>query len=367
MENEPECIKKTYKILGTKDFINLKLTGNFATDYSYASGSGVYDLNEWNYSEKLIELSGIPFELLPEIKASTDIIGQLAKESAATLGLHPKVKVVCGGVDNSCMAAGSRNIKEGRIYTSLGTCAWIAVSSNKPVLGDQVRPFVFAHVIPGMFTSAVAINSAGSALKWIRDNLCADFSLSESKTGENIYNRMTDLASKSPAGSNKLLFNPSLSGGSTFHTGRDIRGGYIGLDLAHNRSDLIRSAMEGIAMDLRLALDAFRDLGIEWQEMLLSGGGSRSKLWRQIFADVYNTTVVKTNIDQGAASLGAAAVAAVGVGLWKDFSRIDKIHEVEEVTKPILENADVYEKLLPIFKEVGYALAEAGDKLSKIN
>lgn len=360
-DNEPDLLRQSVKILGSKDFINLKLTGRMATDYSYASGTGVYDLLGWNYSDRLMALSGVPRELLPDIGASTDIVGELTAEAASALGLPRSVKVVSGGVDNSCMAAGARNIKPGRIYTSLGTSAWIAVSSDRPVLGDRVKPFVFTHVLPGMFTSAVSIFSAGSAFKWVLD------ALGLGEGAEDAFAEAERLAAESPLGANGLIFNPSLSGGSTVHLSPNIRGGYIGLDLSHGRADLVRAAMEGIAMDLRLALDAFRELGVECREMLLAGGGSRSRLWRQIFADVYNTDIIKTNIDQDAASLGAAAVAAVGGGLWKDFSRIDDIHRVEEIAKPDPDHVARYDKLLPIFRSAGEALARIGDELCNLD
>jgi xylulokinase len=140
----------------------------------------------------------------------------------------------------------------------------------------------------------------------------------------------------------------------------------MGLDLAHTRSDLIRAAMEGIAMGLRLALDEIRRLTDIGDEMVMVGGGSRSTFWRQIFADVYNMKVVKTNIDQQAAALGAAATIAVGLGWWEDFSVIDAIHEIESEIVPDPKNQAVYNQLLPIFQKAASSQAELGDMLQKI-
>ena len=115
----------------------------------------------------------------------------------------------------------------------------------------------------------------------------------------------------------------------------------MGLDLGHTRADVIRSAMEGVAFGLRVALDELRRLTRIADEMTVVGGISRSQLWRQIFADVYQMNIVKTNIDQQAAALGAAALAAVGTGIWSDFNIIDEIHAVEDIAKPIPENSAV--------------------------
>ena len=365
-DHEPELFTAIDKSLGTKDYINFKLTGELVTDCSYASGCGVYNLKAWGYSPDLVDASGIPSRLFPEIVPSSQVIGTLTPEAAEALGLSTSVRVAAGGVDNSCMALGARNIEEGRVYNSLGSSSWIAACSANPLLDAKVRPFVFAHVIPGFFTSATSIFAAGASFNWVRDHICRDLTANAVKAGRDVFEMMIDAAAKSPAGANKLLFNPSLSGGTSQDDSPNIRGAFMGLDLAHRRSDLIRSSMEGIAMGLRLALDELRRLTKIGGDMVMVGGGSRSAFWRQIFADVYNMKVVKTNIDQQAAALGAAATIAVGLGWWEDFTKIDAIHEVESEILPDPKNNAVYERLLPIFKNASGSQAELGDILAKL-
>lgn len=365
--NESEMFDKTYKILGTKDYINYKLTGVMKTDYSYASGSGVYNLKNWNYEKEFIDASGISSDILPDIVASTHVLGELSEEAAKIIGLSTKVRVVCGGVDNSCMALGAKNIQDGRVYTSLGSAAWIAVTSENPVLDIKAKPYVFAHVIPKMFTSAVSIFSAGTSFTWLRDNLCGDLITKGELENKNPYALMDILAEQAPVGSNKLLFNPSLAGGTSQDSSVNIRGAYIGIDLKHGKSDLIRSCMEGVAMNLRLRLDVLRKYCNLQDEMLIVGGGSKSALYRRIFADVYNTKIIKTNIDQDAGALGAAAIAAVGCGIWEDFSRIDGIHKVIETVMPDMENNKKYEKLIPIFEYASDCQSAISDKLHEVD
>ena len=364
-DNEPDLFRHIDKVVGTKDFINYQLTGRIRTDFSYASGSGVYDLLGWDYSAELIAASGLRRELFPDISASTDILGELTPSAAVQLGLPRCVKVACGGVDNSCMALGARNVAEGSVYASLGSSAWIAVSSSQPLLDESARPYVFTHVIPGMFTSAVAIFSAGTSFKWVRDNLCADLSAQAAREGKDPYELMTVLAAGSPVGARKLLFNPSLAGGSSLDASPNIRGALIGLDLGHTQADVIRAAMEGIALNLRLALDKLRALCKVRDEMIAVGGISQSTLWRQILADAFGTRIVKTNIGQEAGSLGAAAVAAVGAGLWRDFSPIERIHQVQDVCTPDPTNAAAYQKLLAVFRQVCRDQARIGDMLAE--
>ena len=147
----------------------------------------------------------------------------------------------------------------------------------------------------------------------------------------------------------------------------NIRGAFMGLDLGHTRPDVIRSVMEGVALGLRQVLDELRSLTPIADEMMVVGGSSRSRLWRQIFADVYQMEIVKTNIDQQAAALGAAALAAVGAGIWSNFDIIDDIHNVEDRADPISDNCAAYEKLLPVFSEAGSFNSKLGDMLASVS
>ncbi|UCG33929.1 MAG: FGGY-family carbohydrate kinase [Phycisphaerales bacterium] len=365
-DNEPEMFRRVHAIVGTKDYINYRLTGRLATDYSYASGSGVYDLMAWDYADTLLEAAGLSRDILPAIVAPTEILGELTAEAAEALGLPRRVTVACGGVDNSCMALGARNIGEGRTYASLGSSSWIAVSSSRPLLDDDAKPYVFTHVIPGMFTSAVAIFSSGTSLKWVRDRLCANLVERARTEGRDPYDVMTELAATSPVGAKKLLFVPSLAGGSSLDASPNVRGAFLGLDLGHTQADVIRAALEGIALNLRLVLDVLRRLGDVGSEMVVVGGGSRSALWRRIFANALQIDIVKTNVGQEAASLGAAAVAAVACGLWNDFSRIETIHRLEDVAEPDANNVAVYRKLLPAFRQACLDQARLGDDLAAL-
>ena len=358
-ENLPEMFAKMKKFVGTKDFINYWLTGRVATDFSYASGTGAYALEAWDYDDGIIASAGLSREIFPEIVPSTEILGTLTPEAAEELGLPQSVQVAAGGVDNSCMALGARAFKSGRSYASLGSSSWIAVSDEKPLLDTKFFPYVFTHVVPGQFASATAIFSAGTTLKWIRDLCCGDLKTECAQTGENVYARMMELASRSPIGARGLLLNPTFAGGSCLEPSSKMRGGLFNLDLSHTREDVIRAALEGIALNLRKALDALGTLTHLEDSITLVGGGAISPVWRQIYADAFNKTVEKTNIDQEAAALGAAALAAVGTGVWENFDRIDDVHETQAVTRP--EKPEAYDALLPKFLETAEMLTRLAE------
>ncbi|MDR1492422.1 MAG: FGGY-family carbohydrate kinase [Planctomycetaceae bacterium] len=348
----PEAFAKTANVVGTKDYINYKLTGVIATDFSYASGSGVYDLKRWRYDESLIEAIRLPRRIFPNVVASAEILGTLTPEAANELGLSVKTAVVAGGVDNSCMAAGAKTFRSGECYASLGSSSWIAVSNSVPLLDVKFKPYIFAHVVPNQFASALAIFSSGTTFRWLRDTLCQNIRVEAEQLGVNPYELMIRYAKDIPIGANRLLMNPSLAGGSSLDPSPNIRGAFIGLDLSHTQADLIRAALEGIALNMRCVLDALRNLTTLETTMTVVGGGAISPIWRQIYADAMNIGIVKTDIDQNAAALGAAAIAAVGTGLWSSFDLIHAGHQSEEIISPIPENAEQYQCLLERFIQI---------------
>lgn len=361
-EHEPMLFAQIHKILGSKDFINYKLTGSLCTDPSYASGFGVFNLLNWEYEDKFFRAAQIERSIFPDIQPSDSIIGFVTAEAAKETGLPEGIPVACGAVDNTCMALGSTGLEEGSVYTSLGSSSWIAITSRQPILDLETRPFVFAHARKGYYTSAVSIFSAGNSFRWVRDHLCRDLG-----NDVDTYDLMNHIAESVPVGSNGVLFNPTLAGGSAQEPSPNLCGGFMGLTLRNTREDMVRASMEGIAMALRKALDILSKQVSLSDTMLICGGGSKSAVWRSIFASIYNRAILKTNIDQNAASLGAAALAANACGIWDGYDCIKEIHQIESILEPDPEAVAVYEKLLTVYGEWTLALARLGDSLSSIN
>ncbi|MDD3361522.1 MAG: FGGY-family carbohydrate kinase [Hespellia sp.] len=355
-QHQPEIFEKTDKILGSKDFINFKFTGTICTDPSYASGFGVFNLLKWDYEDRFFEAAQISKRIFPEIRPSDSIVGYVTEEASKECGLCVGTPVACGAVDNTCMALGARGLEEGVAYTSLGSSSWIAVTSQQPIIDLKTRPFVFAHAQKGYYTSAVSIFSAGNSFRWIRDRFLMDYA-----NDTDTYEIMNQMAESTPPGSHGVLFNPTLAGGSAQEPSPNLKGGFMGLTLANTREDLVRASMEGVAMALRKTLDILLKQVEIKGEMLLCGGCSKSAIWRRIFADIYNMPVIKTNIDQDAASLGAAALAANACGLWDGYDKIKEIHVIEDRLTPDPETNAYYEKLLDIYGEWTLALAKLGE------
>jgi len=352
--HEPDWFARVATVLGTKDWINFRLTGVRATDNSYASGTGVYDLVRRAYDADLIARSGVSAEILPPIVPATQVLGEVLPAVADELGLPCGVRVVAGGVDNSCMALGAGAFAQGRAYASLGSSAWIAVSGDVPVLDVRTKPYVFDHVVPGQYASALAIFSAGTSLTWLRDVLGLG------------YAELDRAAEAAGVGAHGLVFNPSLAGGSSLDATSALRGGFANLELRHTRGDLARAVMEGVAFGLKVAKDELGRQVPLAEPLVLTGGGAKAALWRQIYADVFGCRVVASAIGQQCAALGAAALAAVGTGVWSDFARIDELAAAGGVAvMPNADNIAVYRAAEPRHRSLAAHLcswAEAGRK-----
>ncbi|MDR2470491.1 MAG: hypothetical protein LBD09_00055 [Treponema sp.] len=360
-EHKRELYDAASVFVGTKDYLNFRLTGALVTDHSYASGSGVYDLVKGTYDRDYIRAFELRESDFPPPVESSRIIGRVKPEIAAELGLPPDLPVAAGGVDNACMAAGAGCVTEGSVYTSLGTSAWIAVSSRRPVLKAGTRPYVFAHLVKGMYTSAESIFSAGNTHRWIRDTLCPDLLEKEKAGGENAWTAMEKLALESPLGARGLIFIPTLAGATARDKSPNAKGALTGLTLRHNRGDIIRSALEGICMGLRNALEELRSIVPLAEEMLIVGGGAKSPLWRQILADIYGMDIHVPAAGENAGSLGAMACAAVGAGFWKDFSPLAELNKPASAASCIKENREAYDKYYPVFLKVNDQQSEIAD------
>lgn len=359
-KHDPDTFAKTHTVLGSKDYINYMLTGSIAIDHSYASGTGAYSLKDKKMCAEFLDAAGIPASFFPEIVPSHQIIGSITQDAAAKIGLPAGTPVACGGVDNACMALGALGPQDGKIYCSLGSSSWVPVNSRTPVLDPVKKPYVFAHIEENMFTSAFSIFAGGSSFRWAKEVLCKDI---EKEPGA--YDLMSRMAASSPIGAGGVFFNPSLAGGTSQDKSIHIRGGYLGLSLGTRREDMVRAAMEGIALNLHTSVSYLQAHTKASPQILFCGGGSKSKFWMQMFADVFDMEVIKTNIDQDAASLGAAAIAARAVGLWKDYTAIPSLHVVETRSKPDPKAHAAYARLQPVFDHISSLLADVGDLMMK--
>ena len=246
-EHEPEIYGKTIKMLLAKDYIICRLTGAFVTDYSEASGTDVFDLRHLKWSEEILEAAGIDPGKLPELHASTDVIGEMTAEAAVELGLTTKTKVVCGGGDGPCSALGAGCVEDGQLFLSFGTSAWIAGTSGRVELDREKTLIGFGHVVPGKYMPCGTMQAAGSSYSYIREALCQEEERHAEETGESVYELLNQLVCQSPPGAKGLIFLPYLLGERSPRWNPDTSGSFLGIRMEHQKCDYVRAVLEGIA------------------------------------------------------------------------------------------------------------------------
>ncbi|WP_328852903.1 FGGY family carbohydrate kinase [Micromonospora globbae] len=333
----PDLAARTTRLLGSKDWVNARLTGVECTDPSYASGSGAYDLRARTMSADLLARFDVPARWWPEVVASTTVIGTVTAEAAAATGLPAGVPVVAGGVDNSCMALGAGLDRAGAAYLSLGSSNWVTVAGPDPVLDPVTRPFVFDHVLPGLYISALSTFGGGSSLQWLATLL---------GRGDDI-DALLDEAAAAPVGANGLTCVPTLAGGTVAEGGPAVRGAFLGLDLGHSHGDLARALIEGIGFSLAdaaatmLAAVPAHPAG-ERPAVTATGGGARGRLMLQVLADLLDRPLARPDAAQHAAALGAGALALLGIGAWSDTAPLREARREALRVDPRPDLADAY-------------------------
>ncbi|MGA2764150.1 MAG: xylulokinase [Spirochaetia bacterium] len=354
--HEPEIYRKTHKMLHAKDYMNFRLTGVMASEHSDASGTNVMDLGTRCWSEKLIGITGIDGGKLPDLKASTDVVGELTAEAAKAIGLSPGIPVVAGGGDGVCAGVGVGSVKPGMTYNYLGSSSWIATTTEKPIFDDAMRTFVWAHAVPGYVHPCGTMQTAGSSYAWLKNEICTLEKAYGSETGQSPYDLINREIEKSPPGANGIVFLPYLLGERTPRWNPDAKGAFIGLTLEHTRADVLRSVMEVVTLNLSIILDIFRTQ-IPIREITVIGGGAKGDVWRRIMADVYQADVLRPNYLEEATSMGAAIIGGVGCGAFKGFDVADRFIEVVDRTRPDATRAGVYAEAKKLLNESYDALA----------
>jgi len=248
-------------------------------------------------------------------------------------------------------------VRENVTYSYVGSSAWIATASRKPLHDPDQRIFTFAHVVPGLYIPMGTMQTAGAAYQWARDQLAP----LEKQTAESLrvspYALMNLVAESSPPGANGLIFLPYLLGERAPRWNPDARAAFIGLTIRHTRGDMLRATLEGVAMNLRIILESLRKQGADIQAIRAIGGGMTGRLWPGIMADHYGVPVFRLAILEEATSMGAAVIGGVGVGLYPDFAMAEQMNHIAETIQPELARREVYDRTYRVF-DAAYAALE---------
>ncbi len=364
--HQPEIYEKCAHILLPKDYVRYKLTGEFATEVSDASGMQLLDVPQRKWSDEVLEKLDIDKNLLGTVYESQEITGVVNARAATETGLKAGTPVVGGAGDNAAAAVGTGVVRDGLAFTTIGSSGVVFAHSSGIKIDPQGRVHTFCCAVPGAWHVMGVHQAAGLSLRWLRDNVCAEEVAEAEKRGIDPYDVMSEKADKIAAGSDRLIYLPYLNGERTPHLDPNCRGVFFGLSGVHKRAHLIRAVMEGVSYSLRDSVSILREMNIETSEMTATGGGGRSFLWRQMLADNYHCPVKTIDNKEGPA-LGVAILAGVGVGLFSSVPEAcDHLIHDRSMQEPIQANSDVYDKYYPLYRKLYTDLKESFSELATL-
>lgn len=347
-ENEPENYTKTKALLLPKDYVRFRMTGEMAIDVGDASGTLLLNPKIRNWHNELISKIGLDKEILPAVVESVEQTGTVTKQAAADFGLPAGLPVIAGSGDQMTGAVGMGVVSQGLVSATLGTSGVIFAHSGNNLPDDPMgRVQIMCSAVPGEYCVYGCMLSAAGAMQWFKDTFATNVS----------FEQLDQEASQINPGADGLIFLPYLTGERCPHPDPLARGSFVGLTLMHTRAHLTRAVLEGVAFGMAGILDLVRSMGINPTEIRLGGGGAKSKLWRNIQTNAYQTPATLLNTAEGSA-YGAAILAGVGIGIWSTVQQAceaclqetDRTIPDQKLISKYSQARQVYDDLYPAFK-----------------
>lgn len=305
-EERPEVFRRTYKFLQSNSYIVYKLTGVMSQDHSQGYGIHFFNMKHLTYHADLAEKLGLSVDLVPELYQCDAVVGKVTTEAAEETGLLTGTPVVAGGLDAACGTLGAGVYRAGQTQEQGGQAGGMSICTDRALAHPKL--ILSPHVVPNMWLLQGGTVGGGGTLKWFRQEFCPDMT----------FDALTEEASAIPAGSEGVQFLPYMAGERSPIWDPDAKGVFYGLSFAKKRGHMIRAILEGVAFSLEHNLRVAAETGIEVNTLNAMGGASNSELWTQIKADVTGKTIQVPTSDT-ATTLGAALLAGVGCGLYRDY------------------------------------------------
>lgn len=347
-EHEPETWRQTRLVLGSYDWILVALGAEPHVEQNWAIESGLFTIEEQPF-EPAYRHADIPPALIPPVRAPGSVVGTLSQRAAELTGLREGTALVVGGADHVLSAFAAGVDSEGSFLVKLGGAGDILAASSTPVV--DARLYLDAHPVPGLWLPNGCMATSGSLIRWFQALV----------GGADLLALDGEAADREPAG---LLCLPYFLGEKSPLHDPDLRGGFVGLHLGHTRADMYRAVLEGIAFGFKHHLQVFDEIGIRLERAMVTNGGSKSVLWKQIHADVLGVPMHPV-IDHPGASLGASIIAAIGVGALPGWEAIDRFLELGGVVEPDQRNRAYYEDAYESWRATGVALTPISHHLAR--
>jgi xylulokinase len=355
--NQPELFEKIFKFLLLEDYLLFKLTGKFISEQSLMSSSGYFDINSGILWQELLDSLDINCELFPEVLPCGEIIGNISKNAALELGLSTLTIVSTGAMDQISSAIGAGNIYPGIVTETTGTAMVIGATTIEANYSNISKVIIYKHYNKN-FLLLPYCPTAGIVLKWFKDEFCGS-EMNECKAnGKSIYQMLDELASVVKPGANGLIFLPHLAGALSPEVNPYAKGVFFGISLETKKAHFVRAILESIGYMLKENIEMLESLGIEVKEIYSLGGGSDSKLWNSIKADITGKHILVLE-QQESTSFGAAILGAVSIGLYNSVEEACKLQaRSKNVYIPDQTNIGIYNKTYTTYIEVYNNLKE---------
>ena len=359
-EREPEVWSRFRSLLLPKDYVRFQLTNDRAIDVADASGTLLLDVANRRWSDAMLDALEIDRRCLPSLFESQEITGRVSAAGAEATGLRQGTPVVAGAGDQAAGAVGMGIVRPGAVSATIGTSGVVFAATDRPALDKRGRVHTFCHAVPGRWHVMGVTQAAGLSLRWFRDRFgVGEASGEKAAEKRDPYDLLSEEAETAPPGSDGVLWAPYLMGERTPHLDPHARAALVGLAASHTRAHVVRAIMEGVAFSLRDTLTIFAEMDVPVETIRLGGGGARSRVWRQIQADVYGRAVEILAAEEGAA-YGAALLAGVGSGLWRSVDeacaqavRVDTVVEPDASAAALMNRSyAAYRALYPALRSI---------------
>ncbi|WP_211344426.1 gluconokinase [Paenibacillus lentus] len=352
----PENFSKAHKFISIKEFVFHKLFQQYIVDYSIASATGLFNLQQLDWDSEALTLTGITPDQLSELVPTTHTIQGLNERYAQEMGLLPSTPFVIGASDGVLSNLGVDAIDPGVVAVTIGTSGAIRTVVDQPVFDPKGRIFCYA-LTDKHWVIGGPVNNGGVIFRWVRDQFAASEVETANRLGISPYDVLTRIAERVNPGSDGLLFHPFLSGERAPLWNSDARGSFFGLTLNHQKEHMIRAVLEGVIYNLYTVLLAMEEQIGQPHKIQATGGFARSPLWRQMMADIFDQKVIIPESIESSC-LGAAILGLYALGKIDSFEVVKKMIGETYEHAPNKESAAIYKELLPIYIRISRKLHE---------
>jgi gluconokinase len=363
-EERPDIFRRTARFVSIKEYILFRMLGRFVVDRSIASGTGLYDIHAWRWDPELLELLGLRPEQLSPVFPTTHIETGLTPEATAAMGVPPSLPVVLGAGDGALSNLGAGAVSPGRVAAMVGTSGAVRTVKAAPYVHPECLTWCY-NLTDRHWLAGVAMNSGGIALRWVRDTLGEPEKEAARAKGGDAYDLLTAMAATVPAGAEGLVALPFLAGERATLWSARARGVFFGLGLSHTRAHLVRAMLEGVMFCLYGIYRPVREAAGEVSGVRAAGSFSRSPLWLQIMADVFNQPVEVAAEPTGSV-YGAALLGLYAQGLIPDLDAAAGLVKAAARYEPDAANHRVYREQYRLFEELAAKLAPEFAAVAKL-